>query len=200
MSFLSVVGYLILAACGILILFLSYKMFQTYRMKYLLYYLIFFIFYYSFNFLDIIGDYFTSGILVRRISSPDTINTVSLVFSLLALPFIIIAWFFFIRMFQEMREKPFPHKLIIAYFGLQVILLIGFALVMNKYFLGNKIYFLKLSNQFIVAFNLINHLILVLVVLKLLVSRSSSINPRLHKAYQCFSAMYLVIIPVNFII
>lgn len=192
MKILSTLWWLFLTSVGVIAIVISIKMYQKYRLKYLLYYAIFLIFSYAYAFLDVVADYLTQGILICRLSPYQTVNTVSLVFSLLAFPFIILAWFFFIFMVLEWLGKNFALIYQIAYFVLQGLFVVAYAYTINHVSLTPFQYSSGSSSWIIFIFHILNHGILFLVIFLLVFQSESIKEPVIQKTAKYFGLLYLL--------
>ncbi|MCK4825557.1 hypothetical protein KA005_57950, partial [bacterium] len=61
MKILSVLGYIFLISVGVAAIVLSFRMYQKYRLKYLMYYFLSLLFGYAFAFLDVVASYLAQG-------------------------------------------------------------------------------------------------------------------------------------------
>jgi DNA-binding CsgD family transcriptional regulator len=192
MKILSVIWWIFLISGGVFAIILSLKMYQRYRIKYLLYYTIFLIFSYAYAFLDVIADYIAQGILISRLSPYQTVRTVSLVFSLLAFPFIILAWFFFISLVREWLGKILALGYKIGYFVLQVLFVVVYAYSIDQSAVNQSAFFSDTSSWIIFIFNTVNHAILFLVIFQLFRQSKKKFEPDMQRAARMFGFLYFL--------
>ncbi|MCK4822537.1 hypothetical protein KA005_42630, partial [bacterium] len=185
---------------GVAAIVLSFRMYQKYRLKYLMYYFLSLLFGYAFAFLDVVASYLAQGILIYGISPHSTVKTVRLVFSMLAFPFIILAWFFFISMVLEWLGKKFSWKLKSGYFLLQIILIIAYALTVNRYAVMPEARIAELSSWTIFVFNALNLGILCLVIFTAYFHSRTMEKLDKRKAIRIFATIYLVVFILHFVL
>jgi DNA-binding CsgD family transcriptional regulator len=101
---------------GIAAVGLAYQLDRKYRLSYLSTYFYFQIFINVFGVYGLIGQVIARKILEQRSSSLQTTEVIGHFFSFLGLPFLMLAWYMFIRLCSEIREKSVSRTFTLAYF------------------------------------------------------------------------------------
>lgn len=126
-----------LSVCAALFaILITYQLNKKYRLSYLSTYLYFQIFINVFGIYGILGQLIAKKILQQQDSSFQTIETIGHFFSFLGLPFMIFAWYMFIRLCREIVEKKLSRTFNLSYF---------FALTFVFFAYGGAIIFINLS-------------------------------------------------------
>ncbi len=126
-----------LSLCAALFaILITYQLNKKYRLSYLSTYLYFQIFINVFGIYGILGQLIAEEILQQQDSSFQTIETIRHFFSFLGLPFMIFAWYMFIRLCREIVEKKLSRTFNLSYF---------FALIFIFFAYGGAIVFINLS-------------------------------------------------------
>lgn len=200
MNLNSIAGYIFLVAAGAFTILLTWKTFQKFRLKYFFYYLLFLVFFFISNFIHIIGRYFTLGILRSHPTTPPTGTTLSLSFSLLALPFIIISWYFFIHMLLEMGEKKFRKSLKIVFFVLQSMMVVLFSYYLHEFVTTLDNRYARLSEQLSTFFFGLNLILLLTVIVFVLIKPIPQQHPGLQRILKNFTSIYLIMLPLVYVL
>lgn len=187
----SLFSYLGLIGIAILSIFLVSKLYAQYRLKYLFYYMLSIVFFYVFNFLDIIANYLTLGILNSRIVNSNVFQSINLISSLIALPFIIIGWFFLIKMVFSILGKPIKRLFAFIYIIFQIIMIIFFAFTINNFFKTADLNVQIISSKIVFIFNLINYFILCLVFFQLFKNKKCFKDDLHRRGFQIFASLYI---------
>ncbi len=117
---------------GIAAVGLAYQLARKYRLSYLSTYFYFQIFINVFGVYGLIGQLIARKILEQRLSSLPTTEVIGHFFSFLGLPFLMLAWYMFIRLCSEIREKSVSRTFTLAYFFILTLtfLVYGTALIL----------------------------------------------------------------------
>ncbi len=101
---------------GIYAILVTYKLHKKYRLSYLSTYLYFQIFINVFGVYGILGQAIAKKILQQQESSFQILESFGHFFSFLGLPFLIFAWYMFIRLCREIIEKKLSRTFNLSYF------------------------------------------------------------------------------------
>jgi DNA-binding CsgD family transcriptional regulator len=111
---------------GIAAVGLAYRLDRKYRLSYLSTYFYFQIFINVFGVYGLIGQVIARKILEQRSSSLPTTEVIGHFFSFLGLPFLMLAWYMFIRLCSEIREKSVSRTFTLAYFFVLTLIFLAF--------------------------------------------------------------------------
>ena len=185
---------------GITAIILALQLNRQYPLKYLYYYLLSLIFSYAFGFLDIVAKYLTQGIFGCGTTESHIINTISLAFSFIAAPFIVVAWFYLIHMLVEFMGKPFKPIYKIGYFVVQGILIIIFAVLVKNYAAAKGAQSLELSELILFIFNAVNRGILIIVLAWIIIAAGKITEPAMRNGVRVFSGIYILVFLMHFVL
>ena len=101
---------------GLYAILITYQLHKKYRRSYLSTYLYFHIFINVFGVYGILGQAIAKKILQQQESSFQIIESIGHFFSFLGLPFLIFAWYMFIRLCREIIEKKLSRTFNLSYF------------------------------------------------------------------------------------
>ncbi len=102
---------------GTTAVYLTHRLQRRYRLDHLSTYLYFQVFITAFGVYGVVGRVLVREALGRRGTGPETIETIGHFFAFLGLPFLILAWYMFLRLSREMVDKDLPRRLTLAYFS-----------------------------------------------------------------------------------
>ena len=114
---------------GLANVFISMKLYREYRLQFLNYYFIFLICSTAFGFIDIVCSRSLEQILKGKFVSDHISLTVVMILNLLAIPFLVVAWFYFIYMIRTLMGKTFSRSLKIGFLAIQTVITIFFAVL-----------------------------------------------------------------------
>ncbi len=174
---------------------ITYQLQKKYRLSYLSTYLYFQIFINVFGIYGILGRLIARKILQQQVSVVQPVETIGHFFSLLGIPFLILAWYMFIRLCREIVEKKLSRTFNLVYF---------FALVFIFFACGSVILLLNLSEsgdeQYALFSTAIFFLVVTLEILaivlalpQLLIHASKIQDRNKQKAIRTFALLNLVI-------
>ncbi|MDH4258123.1 MAG: helix-turn-helix transcriptional regulator [Candidatus Aminicenantes bacterium] len=103
-------------SAGLCAILITYQLQKKYRLGYLSAYLYFQIFINVFGLYGIMGQGLVKKILQQQASPFKTVETIGHFFSLLGIPFLILAWYMFIRLCREIVEKKLSRTFNLVYF------------------------------------------------------------------------------------
>jgi DNA-binding CsgD family transcriptional regulator len=179
---------------GLYAIFLTYRLNKKFRLNYLSLYLYFQIFINVFGFYGILGKDIAQKILVQQQSSFQTIEKISHFFTFLGIPFLIIAWYMFIRLSREVIGKKLSRTFTMGFlFALSVVFAVyGAAIIsLNVSSLTDE-QFALISNVFAVIYVAVEVLILSMALLWLLFQIKKLEDIKTQKAVRTFTYLYLI--------
>jgi len=136
MDIWSLLGYISLIAGGAAALAAVFHLQKKYPLRFMRFYLFSLLFSYAYAFLDIIGRYLALRMFSYTSAAPDIFVTVTFLFRLLSIPFLILSWFFFLAMALEMIQRKFPIPLRLAFLLVETAVFVIFALRVNAYLMS----------------------------------------------------------------
>lgn len=136
-SFLFILTVILSIGAGLCAILITYQLQKKYRLGYLSAYLYFQIFINVFGLYGIMGQGLVKKILQQQASPFRTVETIGHFFSLLGIPFLILAWYMFIRLCREIVDKKLSRTFNLAYF---------LALIITFLAYGSAIGFFNLSD------------------------------------------------------
>ncbi len=110
---------------GVYAILITYQLQKKYRLSYLSTYLYFQIFINVFGIYGILGQLIAKKILQQQVSSVQPVETIGHFFSLLGIPFLILAWYMFIRLCREIIEKKLSRTFNLVYFFVLIFIFFG---------------------------------------------------------------------------
>lgn len=187
---------------GLYAILITYRLQKKYRLSYLSTYLYFQIFINVFGIYGILGQIIAEEILQQGESSVQTIETIGHFFSFLGIPFLILAWYMFIRLCREIIDKKLSRVFNLSYF---------FALTFIFFCYGVVILILNLSDygdeRYTVFSSAISYLYVVLEVLvisvallRLLVNSLKITDENKRTAVQTFAFLNLAFFSAGIIL
>jgi DNA-binding CsgD family transcriptional regulator len=102
---------------GLTAVLLAHRLQRRYRLDHLTSYLYFQVFINVFGVYGIVGRVIARKLLVQRGAAFETIETIEHFFTFLGLPFLVLAWYMFLRLSREMVDKNLSRKITLAYFS-----------------------------------------------------------------------------------
>ncbi len=101
---------------GLAAVLLAHRVQKRYRLDQLASYLYFQVFINVFGIYGIVGQVIARKILSQRGTTFETIETIGHFFTFLGLPFLILAWYMFLRLTREIVDKSLSRKTTLIYF------------------------------------------------------------------------------------
>jgi DNA-binding CsgD family transcriptional regulator len=179
---------------GLYAIFLTYQLNKIYRLSYLSSYLYFQIFINVFGFYGILGKDFAQKILLQQQTPFQTIEKISHFFTFLGIPFLIFAWYMFIRLSREIIDKKAPRSLTMGFFFALSVVFAAYGAViilLNISFFKDEQLAL-FSTVFMAIYVGLEVLILYIALTQLLVQANKIEDKKKRKAVQIFASLYLV--------
>ena len=136
-NFLFILIVILSISAGLCAILITYHLQKKYRLDYLSAYLYFQIFINVFGLYGIMGQGLVKNILQQQSSPFRTIETIGHFFSLLGIPFLILAWYMFIRLCREMVEKRLSRTFNLVYFLALIIVFLGYGSVIALFNLSD---------------------------------------------------------------
>lgn len=186
-AFISICG-------GLYAIFLTYRLNKKFRLNYLSSYLYFQIFINVFGFYGILGKDVAQKILLQQQSSFQTIEKISHFFMFLGIPFLIIAWYMFIRVNREIMGDKLSRTFTMGFlFALSVVFAVyGSVIISLNVSSFQDEQFVLISSAFAVIYLALEVLILSIAPLWLLLQNKKVENKKSQKAVRIFAYLYLV--------
>lgn len=179
---------------GLFSIFAVNQMSQKYRVSFLSIYFYFLIFLNIFGIYGIAGSRIVRGVLVSLETATASIEYITLVFTFLGIPFLILAMYMFIRLCTEMVKKDLSTGFNLIYFSLQFLLFLayGLILIMISRFGENRFDLIKRVIQitYSALFAINSYIALAL----LFFHQRRFIDANERKSIQIFGLLYLIII------
>jgi len=114
---------------GLYAILVTYQLQKKYRLSYLSTYLYFQIFINVFGIYGILGQVIAKEILQQSDSPIQTVETIGHFFSFLGIPFLILAWYMFIRLCREIIDKKLSRTFNLSYFFALIFIFFGYGVV-----------------------------------------------------------------------
>jgi DNA-binding CsgD family transcriptional regulator len=182
---------------GVIAIIVANRMMRKYPLSFLSSYFYFLVFIYIFSVYSIIGSQTLSRILANHQTPHATIRSAEAMLIALGIPFLILAWYMFIRLSREFFNKPLPQLFVALYFGLFAISFIGYALMNLDIGSLEMIQFFMDETQLVWTFTLLMLLVFGTTLVSILINTSSLVDQNQRKAYQWFVTWYAVIISLS---
>jgi len=197
------VAIIFLSICaGSYAILIAYQLNRKYRLSYLSTYLYFQIFINVFGLYGILGQVIAKRILQQQDSSFQTIETIGHFFSFLGIPFLMFAWYMFIRLGREIIEKKLSRIFNLGYFGILALVFVvygGGIALLNLLNFRDEQYALY-SSAIIFLYIAIEILVLIISLPQLLINVPKIKDKRKQKAVQVFAYLYLFVFGASLIV
>jgi DNA-binding CsgD family transcriptional regulator len=128
-------------AAGLFAILTAYRLNAKFGLGHLSTYLYFHIFVVVFGVYGLIGQAIVRKILERQAASFQTVETVGHFFSFLGLPFLMLAWYMFIRLSREIIDKAVGRAFTLGYFLILALSFVAYGtvtVIINTSRLGDK--------------------------------------------------------------
>ncbi len=182
---------------GMIAIIIANRMMRKYPLPYLSTYFYFLIFIYIFSVYSIIGSQTLKNILENHQTPPATIQSAEAMLIALGIPFLILAWYMFIRLSREFFGKRMPQLFVAVYFGLFAVSFIGYALMNLDIGSLEMIQFFMDKTQLVWTFTALMFLVFMPALVTVLINTRSLGDLNQRKAYYWFQAWYAVIITLS---
>ena len=189
-------------SAGLCAILITYQLQKKYRLAYLSAYLYFQIFINVFGLYGIMGQGLVKKILQQQTSPFRTIETIGHFFSLLGIPFLILAWYMFIRLCREIVEKKLSRTFNMAYFLALILMFLAYGSVIalfNLSDLGDEPFTL-FSTIITLLYVGLQALILIIALSQLFIHSRTIPDDKKQKAIQTFAFLNLLVFGVTTIL
>ncbi|MFB0565605.1 MAG: response regulator transcription factor [Candidatus Aminicenantaceae bacterium] len=186
---------------GLYAILITYELHKKYKLNYLSTYLYFQIFINVFGLYGILGQEIAKRILQQQESSFQTIETLRHFFSFLGIPFLILAWYMFIRLCREIIEKRLSRSFNLSYFLALTLVFLAYGIVivlLNVSNFGDEKLAL-FSSAIKLIYVTIEVMVLVIALSQLLIHAKRVQDGNKHKAIQIFAFLNISVYCVSII-
>ncbi len=187
---------------GAYAILVTYQLNKKYRLSYLSTYLYFQIFISVFGLYGILGQAIAKRILQQQDTSFQTMETIGHFFSFLGIPFLMFAWYMFIRLGREIIEKKLSAAFNLGYFIALAFVFFANGVVialLNLLNLSDEQYALY-SSAVILLYIAIETLVLIIVLPQLLIHAPRIKEENKQKAIQVFAYLYLFVFGASLVV
>jgi len=191
MTLASGIAYAFFLTLSLAAVFYSYKLYQSYRLKWLFYYFISITLYYVSTFLSIIANFITFRILAIGNYEIAAFKIMGMLFSLLAFPFLFASWLFFIRVGPALIGKTISRKYEILYIVFHTVILVFYSFILNRYAAERNPATSRIADTILFLFQLISYLLLCLTCFYLIIKAKTIESRELAIAVRVFFTLYL---------
>lgn len=191
--FIAVIFLSILAA--IYAILITYNLHKKYRLNYLSTYLYFQIFINVFGVYGLLGQAIARKIIHQQESSFQIIESIGHFFSFLGLPFLIFAWYMFIRLCREIIDKKLSRTFNLSYFFTLAFVFLSYGVVIvlsNLLNFGDEQYAF-FSSAVIYLYVTIEVLVLIIALSQIFVNVKKIKDEKKQKAVLTFAYLILFI-------
>ena len=203
MSDILFIGIIFLSICaGLYALLITYQLHKKYRLSYLSTYFYFQIFINVFGIYGILGQVIARKVLQQQSSSFQTIETIAHFFSFLGLPFLILAWYMFIRLCREIVEKNLSRAFNLIYFFVLAFFFFAYGLVITLINLTDfrDEQFAVFSSTVIFVYVFMEVLVLIIALSQLLMYGNKIQDEKKQKAVHAFAFLNLIVFCASIIL
>jgi DNA-binding CsgD family transcriptional regulator len=180
-------GLAVLAGAAV---WFSTRLFLKYPQRFLLFYVNALGFSYAFGIIDIIGRFLAMDVLAKHKLAPDVASAVAFVFRLLAWPCLVLAVYFFIRTFLEIRGRRFPVALQVLFFLVQAAALTCYFLTADEARLASPVLGLPLFDFIMLLFTVVNRGGIFVLALWAALKPASGSDPERSRGLRAFAGFY----------
>ncbi len=180
---------------GLFVILITYQMQKKYKLNYLSTYLYFQIFINVFGIYGILGQLIAKRILQEQISVLQMIETIGHFFAILGIPFLILAWYMFIRLCRELIEKKLSQTFTLSYFFILIFIFLGYGSVIILFNLsdyGDEQYAV-LSSAISYFYIILEVVILAIALSQLFIHTSKIKDKNKQKAVRIFASLNLIV-------
>lgn len=180
---------------GLYAILITYQLHKKYRLSYLSTYLYFHIFINVFGVYGILGQAIAKKILQQQESSFQIIESIGHFFSFLGFPFLIFAWYMFIRLCREIIEKKLSRNFNLSYFFTLAFVSLAYGIVIvlsNLLNFGDEQYAF-FSSAIIYLYVTLEVLVLIIALSQIFVNAKKIQDEKKQKAVLTFAYLILFI-------
>lgn len=187
---------------GLYAIFITYGLHKRYRSGYLSSYFYFQIFIYVFGVYGLLGQSVVRRILEGQGSPFRTVETISHFFSFLGLPFLIFAWYMFLRLCDEIAGQKVSRPLTLGYFFAlaSAFFTYGVVVVMLNLSRVKDSQFVLFSSLFSYVFVVIEIIIVIFAILRLIHHTVKMRDENQRKALEIFAGLNVAVFSVSVIL
>ena len=187
---------ILLSVCaGLYTILITYQLQKKYRLNYLSTYLYFQIFINVFGIYGILGELIAKRILHQQVSAFQIIETIGHFFAILGIPFLILAWYMFIRLCSELIEKKLSRTFTLSYFFALTFIFLGYGSVIILFNLsdyGDEQYAV-LSSSISYLYVILEILVLAIALSQLFIHAYKIKDENKRKAVRIFASLNLIV-------
>ena len=184
---------------GMIAIILANRIMRKYHLNYLSSYFYFLIFTFIFSVYSVIGSQTIKFILNQHQSSAISIQSTEAVMIILGIPFLILAWYMFIRLSREFFKVELPKIFVILYFILFAVSFIGYGLLNVDIGGMETLNFFMDDQQLIWTFSGLTAAVFGYALLYIFVKLRSLNDINQRNAYRWFAIWYLIIMTMTII-
>lgn len=186
---------------GLYAIIVTYQLQKKYRLSYLSTYLYFQIFINVFGLYGIVGQAIAKKILQQQETSFQTTETIGHFFSFLGLPFLILAWYMFIRLSREIIERKLSSAFNLSYFSALAFVFLAYGIVVVLLNISDfrDEQYAFFSSAVISLYILIEVLVIIISLPQLFIQVRKIKDENRRKAVQFFAYLYLIVFSVSII-
>ena len=180
----------------------TYNLHKKYRLNYLSTYLYFQIFINVFGVYGLLGQAIAKKIIHQQESSFQIIESIGHFFSFLGLPFLIFAWYMFIRLCREIIDKKLSRTFNLSYFFTLAFVLFAYGIVIvlsNLLNFGDEQYAF-FSSAIIYLYVTLEILVLIIALSQIFVNAKKIQDEKKQKAVLTFAYLILFIFSAGIIL
>ena len=180
----------------------TYKLHKKYRLNYLSTYLYFQIFINVFGVYGLLGQAIAKKIIHQQESSFQIIESIGHFFSFLGLPFLIFAWYMFIRLCREIIDKKLSRTFNLSYFFSLAFVFLSYGVVIvlsNLLNFGDEQYAF-FSSAIICLYVTLEVLVLIIALSQIFVNAKKIQDEKKQKAVLTFAYLILFIFSAGIIL
>lgn len=187
---------------GLYAIIVTYQLQKKYRLSYLSTYLYFQIFINVFGLYGIVGQAIAKKILQQQETSFQTTETIGHFFSFLGLPFLILAWYMFIRLSREIIERKLSSAFNLSYFSALAFVFLAYGIVVVLLNISDfrDEQYAFFSSAVISLYILIEVLVIIISLPQLFIQVRKIKDENRRKAVQFFAYLYLIVFSASIVV
>ncbi len=187
---------------GLYTILITYQLHKKYRLNYLSTYLYYLIFINVFGIYGILGQVIAKKILQQQGALPQTIETIGHFFSFLGIPFLILAWYMFVRLCREIIEKKLSRVFNLSYFFVLTIVYMAYGTFIVLFNLSNfkREQFAFFSSIVISLYVIFEILVLIIAVSQIFIHFKNIKDEKKQRAVRDFAYLNLFVFCVSTIL
>jgi DNA-binding CsgD family transcriptional regulator len=193
---LKIIVTLISILAGLFSIFAVHLMSQKYRLQFLSIYFYFLIFLNIFGIYGMAGARIVRGLLVKLGTEASSVEYITLVFTCLGLPFLILAMYMFLRLCNEMVRKSLSTTFNLIYFSFQFLLYLACGLLLVLISRSGENHFELLGTWIQIIYSSLFALNSLLALAILFINQRRFIDINEKKSARLFGLFYLAIISI----